>query len=291
VEQVSATISRPVTAGPTVTTTTEQVATPRVSVVIPARNEARNLPFVFETIPADVFEIIVVDGHSADGTAEVARELDPRTRVFRQTGRGKGDALQTGFAAVRGDVIVMLDADCSADGGEIPKFVSALTAGADFAKGTRYADGGGSEDITLLRSTGNRVLTAQVNALYGTRYTDLCYGYNAFWRHCLPHIAVDCPGFEVETLVMCRLAKARLDVREVGSFEWNRKFGESNLNTFRDGWRVQRTIVKELFRSPRIVAQEGPEPQPLFVERRASARGSALPAAVERRAYFRHASS
>ena len=266
--------------------TTAVAPAPRVSVVVPARNEARNLPYVFETIPDDVFEIIVVDGHSTDDTVDVASRLDPRARVYQQVGRGKGDALQVGFAAVRGDIIVMLDADCSADGGEIPRFVDALREGADFAKGSRYAEGGGSEDITWLRSAGNRALTAQVNMLYRTSYTDLCYGYNAFWRHCLPHIAVDCPGFEVETLMMCRIAKADLAVAEVPSFEWNRRFGSSNLNTFRDGLRVERTIVKELFRAPRLVPQDGPEPTPLFVERRKSVI-DVLRAAIDREPHRR----
>ncbi len=261
-------------------------ATPRVSVVVPTRNESRNLPYVFQTLPDDVFEIIVVDGHSTDGTADVALGLDSRVRVVEQEGRGKGDALRLGFASVTGDIVVMLDADCSADGREIPRFVDTLRAGADFAKGTRYALGGGSEDITRLRSLGNKALTAQVNLLYRTRYSDLCYGYNAFWRHCLPHIAVDCTGFEVETLMMCRIAKAELTVAEVGSFEWNRRFGVSNLNALTDGLRVQRTILAELFRSPTAV--EEAEAAAVIAERRRSVRGQMLDVGVERRACFRH---
>jgi hypothetical protein len=89
---------------------------------------------------------------------------------------GKGNALACGRAAVTGDIIVMIDADGSTDAGEIPSFVSALLDGADFAKGTRFARGGGSEDITRLRGLGNRMLTGLVNLLYGTKYTDLRYG-------------------------------------------------------------------------------------------------------------------
>src|SRR6185312_14071632 len=159
--------------------------------------EARNLPFVFNLIPS-VFEIIVVDGASTDGTVDVARRLRPDVRIITQTRRGKGNALACGFAAARGDIIVMLDADGSADPREIPRFVRALVEGADFAKGTRFSTGGGSGDVTRIRRYGNRVLNGIVNAVYGTSYSDLCYGFNAFWRHCLPafNLNVGAPSLE-----------------------------------------------------------------------------------------------
>jgi Glycosyl transferase family 2 len=218
---------------------------PRVSVVIPTLNEAKNLPHVFRELPSELYEVVLVDGRSTDGTVEVAREHYPDVRIIGQTGRGKGNALACGFDAARGDVIVMLDADGSADPGEISRFVDALANGADFAKGSRFLEGGGSSDITFLRHLGNRFLCGIVNSLYRTRYSDLCYGYNAFWRHCLAHINVDCDGFEVETLINIRVAKAGLRVEEVPSFERDRLFGESNLRTFRDGFRVLRTILRE----------------------------------------------
>jgi glycosyltransferase involved in cell wall biosynthesis len=221
-----------------------------ISVVIPTLNEAANLPHVFARLPENLFEVILVDGHSSDDTVAVARMLRPDIRVVLQTGRGKGNALAAGFEAADGEIIVMIDADGSTDPAEIPRYVDALLDGADFAKGSRFMDGGGSADITPLRRLGNRGLNAVVNGLYGTRYTDLCYGYNAFWRHCLPYMSVDCDGFEVETLINIRIAKAGLSVTEVPSFESERIAGESKLNAFRDGRRVLRTIVRERFRAP-----------------------------------------
>jgi glycosyltransferase involved in cell wall biosynthesis len=218
----------------------------RVSVVIPARNEALNLTVVLPQI-APVYEVVLVDGSSVDDTIEVTRSLRPDAIIIRQEGRGKGDALQQGFSAASGDIIVMLDADGSADPAEIPRFVAALAEGADFAKGSRNLPGGGSSDITWLRSSGNRYLTWLVNSLFDTSYTDLCYGYNAFWRHCLPAIHVDCAGFEVETLMNIRIARAGLRVTEVPSFELERIHGESNLRPIRDGLRIKRTIVRERF--------------------------------------------
>jgi hypothetical protein len=139
----------------------------------------------------------------------------------------------------------MIDADGSTDAAEIPRFVAALCNGADFVKGSRFAQGGGSTDITFMRRAGNRALNALVNTLYGTSYTDLCYGYNAFWARCLPYMRVDCDGFEVETLINVRIAKAGLAIHEVPSFERERLNGVSNLNAVRDGLRVLRTIGME----------------------------------------------
>jgi glycosyltransferase involved in cell wall biosynthesis len=220
---------------------------PHVSVVIPALNEARNLPYVFASLPKDIYEVILVDGHSTDHTVAVARSLYPDVRIVSQTRRGKGNALACGFAVCRGDIIVMVDADGSADGAEIPRFVAALQRGADFAKGSRFIRDGGSADLTLLRRLGNWGLNLVVNILYGTRYTDLCYGYNAFWAHCLPSIDVDCDGFEVETLINIRIAQAGLRVTEVPSFESPRIHGVSNLSPWRDGWRILKTILTERF--------------------------------------------
>ena len=229
---------------------------PSISVVVPALNEARNIPYVFARIPSDVHEVILVDGFSVDDTVAVARKLRPDVRVEVQTRQGKGNALACGFAAATGDIIAMLDADGSADPGEIPRFVNALLDGADFAKGTRFVEGGGSNDITRLRSCGNYALTAFFNARYGRSYSDLCYGFNVFWRRHVPVLGLDATspdgvgrlwgdGFEVETLIHVRAAKAGLIVAEVPSFEHSRIHGVSNLNAFRDGIRVLRTILAE----------------------------------------------
>jgi len=126
-----------------------QVGFPSVSVVVPALNEERNIPHVFGRIPEDVHQVVLVDGRSVDNTVAVARRLRPDVCVVSQTRKGKGNALACGFEAATGDVIAMVDADGSADPGEIPRFVAALQDGADFAKGTRFLPGGGSADIRL----------------------------------------------------------------------------------------------------------------------------------------------
>jgi glycosyltransferase involved in cell wall biosynthesis len=235
---------------------------PTVSVIIPARNEAANLPHVFSTLPPWIDEIILVDGHSVDDTIGVARALCPEAKVIVQSGRGKGDALLAGFAAATGDIIVTIDADGSTDGAEMILFVGALVAGADFAKGSRFSGSGGSDDITGVRRYGNRILSILVNRMFGTQFTDLCYGYNAFWSRHLGAMEVNCAGFEVETLMNIRAAKAGLKIHEVPSHERSRIFGASNLRAVRDGWRILKVIVRERFSGTRRGLSSRPAPAP-----------------------------
>lgn len=236
---------------------------PTISIVIPAKNEAQNMPLVFAELPEHVHELILVDGNSTDDTVAVAKSLRPDVIICGQNRKGKGNALACGFARATGDFIVMIDADGSTDPAEIPRFVNALREGADFAKGSRFMPGAGSSDISRIRQWGNWWLNKVVNVLYGTRYTDLCYGYNAFRRDCLPIMGLISDdvkgadsstmlwgdGFEVETLINIRVAQAGLVVAEVPSFEHDRHFGASNLNAVTDGLRVLRTIYIERRRS------------------------------------------
>ncbi|MBF4162038.1 glycosyltransferase family 2 protein [Nocardioides acrostichi] len=235
---------------------------PRISIVVPTLNEARNLEVVLPELPhahPGVHEIIVVDGGSVDDTVETARRILPEARILTQARRGKGNAMATGFAEVTGDIVVMFDADGSADPAEIPSFVKALTDGADFAKGSRFCVGGGSADITLIRGTGNKFLNTVMNKSFGTAFSDLCYGYNAFWADML-HV-LDLPehtgsgpadgamlwgdGFEIETVIACRFAASQGLIAEVPSVERERIFGDSNLHAVSDGFRVLRTVRTE----------------------------------------------
>jgi glycosyltransferase involved in cell wall biosynthesis len=214
-------------------------------VVICALDEAESIGHVLDSLPEEVDEVVLVDGNSTDGTVEVARGHRPDIRVVSQNGSGKGAAMTSGFAAATGDIIITLDGDGSADASEIPRFIGTLRNGADLAKGSRFIDGGGSDDFTSLRRLGNRALCTVTNLLYGTRYSDLCYGYNAIWSRSLGTMGIDCRGFEVETLLNIRAAKNGLKVVEVPSFELPRIGGKSKLSPIRDGWRILRVILAE----------------------------------------------
>jgi glycosyltransferase involved in cell wall biosynthesis len=258
---------------------------PRISIVVPALNEAANLAVVLPQLP-EVHEVILVDGGSVDGTIATARRVMPDIVTVLQARRGKGNALAAGFARVTGDIVVMLDADGSADPAEIARFVRVLQDGADFAKGSRFTEGGGSHDITTIRSIGNWALNTLFNLTFGRGYSDLCYGYNAFWADLIP--LLDLPdhrtplarngkmqwgdGFEIETVINCRFAAAGVDIVEVPSVEKLRIFGQSNLHAVSDGLRVLRTLFTE-WRRVRALREKA---------RPAHRRPRELPAALDR---------
>jgi glycosyltransferase involved in cell wall biosynthesis len=222
---------------------------PTVTAVIPTLNEADNLRWLMPRLAA-VDEIVIVDGESTDGTAEVALSVRPDTRVIVEPPTGKGSAMRTGMAAASSDLIIMLDADGSMDPAEFASFLVLLCRGYDVVKGTRYGCGGGSDDLTGLRRLGNAALTVLANRLYRQRWSDLCYGYLALRRDAVERLRLESTGFEIETELCVNAVRAGLRIAEIPSHETERRNGESNLSTWRDGWRVLRTMVRLRFRGP-----------------------------------------
>jgi glycosyltransferase involved in cell wall biosynthesis len=229
-----------------------------VSLIIPTLNEADNLPLVFAYIPFDwVDEVILVDGRSEDDTIEVARSLLPDIKVVIEEQPGKGAAMQAGYRAATGDILIVMDADGSNDPREIPRFIQALLEGADFVKGSRFAPMGGTTDMERLRQFGNWGFVKLANFLFGTQFTDLLYGYHAFWRYCLDSIdltGVD--GFEIDAFLYLRAARHKLRIIDVPSFEGYRFHGDGKLKTFPDGWRVLKAIMGEWLDSLRSDPEE-----------------------------------
>lgn len=234
---------------------------PTVTVVIPALNEEHNLPLVLENLPP-VDEVIVVDGRSDDDTVAVAREVRPDVIVVRQTRSGKGNALACGFAAATSDIVITLNADGSADPGEIPRFVDALLSGAEAAHGSRFRYGGEHRDAAPAERWGHAALSHAVNLLFHTRFTDLSCGYNAYWRELLPVLDLPAPviaglrrgrpawgdGPEVETLITVRMATRGLRVVEVATVGYPRIHGYRPRRTLAGAARVLRTVLTEYFR-------------------------------------------
>jgi glycosyltransferase involved in cell wall biosynthesis len=217
-----------------------------VTAVIPTLNEADNLRWLLPRLTA-VDEVVIVDGESTDGTVEIARLLRQDAVIIVEPPTGKGTAMRVGMAAATSDVLIMLDADGSMDPAEFDAFLALICRGFDFVKGSRYACGGGSDDLTGLRSVGNKALTGLANSLYRTNWSDLCYGYVAVRRSAVERLELKSTGFEIETEMCVNAIRAGLRMAEVASHESNRRHGESNLNTFRDGWRVLRTMLKLRF--------------------------------------------
>jgi glycosyltransferase involved in cell wall biosynthesis len=221
--------------------------TPRstVSLVIPARNEARNLAIVLENLPSCVDEVILVDGSSSDVTKLMALSCCPDIQIINEPARGKGHALRAGFDAAQCDVVIAMDADGSMLPHEIPRILFFLDHGYDFVKGSRFIGGGGSLDISLIRKLGNRGLLMIANWLFDVQLTDLCYGYFGFRRKYLAHLGLISGGFEIETELTVRAITSGLRIAEVPSVELPRRSGRSNLRSVRDGIRVLRILLRE----------------------------------------------
>ena len=225
-----------------------------VSVIIPTLNEAGNLPYVLNTIPSWVNEVIVVDGRSGDDTERIAKVLRPDVRIVRELRSGKGAAMRSGFAAATSEFIVALDADGSMDGAEIGAFRAAMLNGADYVKGSRFRAGGGSSDITPFRRFGDGGICFLIRLFFGARYSDATYGYIGVRADRVADLELDTDGFEVETLIGIRAHRAGLRTSEVPCYEALRIHGTSNLHALRDGLRIFRVIISERLRRHRVLA-------------------------------------
>jgi glycosyltransferase involved in cell wall biosynthesis len=221
----------------------------KVSIIIPALNEEKNLPFVLPKIPRlpEITEVILIDGHSSDDTVRVAKELLPEIKVIFQKGKGKGDALKCGWKHASGDVVVTLDADGSARPEEIPEFIEPLLQGYHLVKGSRFLPGGGTLDMPRHRRFGNRAFTIMTNIFFSTGYTDLVYGYHAFHKNILEGVELESDDFIIDTELYIKAKKAGLKVVEVPSFENKRISGKGDLRSLRDGWGILKTIFRERF--------------------------------------------
>ena len=219
----------------------------RTTVLICTLNEEENIPHVLPKIPACVDEVLVVDGRSSDSTVAVIRSLRPDARILCQPGRGKGDALRYGVEQASGHIIVTLDADGETDPQDIPKFIAQLVQGYDFAKGSRLARGRPAR-MPRYRWLGNKVLVLTCNLLYGTRYTDICSGYAAFWKRAFLDIELTYDSCEMEQQLLVRAKKAGMKIAEVAHGSDGRIAGDSKVNAIKQGFIDWLVIITERFR-------------------------------------------
>lgn len=230
-----------------VITITGKEGRPYVSVVIPTLNEEHNMARALEGVKRVLrgyrYEVIVVDGMSKDGTVRLARKLGARV-LFESV--GKGNALMEGFRAARGDIIIAMDADLSNRPDELRLLIAGIETGYDICMGSRFLNGGGSEDMPLIRRLGNRFFLSLVNLFFGASYSDLCYGYRSLSRRTARRLHLTEKGFGIETEINIKSRKMGLKTLEVPSFEKRRGTGEGKLRTFRDGYVILKVIANNL---------------------------------------------
>ena len=221
-------------------------STPRVSVVIPCLNEADNIEECVRRAHAALEdaglhgEVVVADNASQDGSAELARRAG--ARVVDEPRRGYGSAYLAGFAAARGDYLVMLDADLTYPFPEIPRFVEQLEGGADLVMGDRMDNIQPGAMPWLHRYVGNPLLTGVLNLFFRTGVRDAHCGMRALRRDVLPRLDLRTTGMEFASEMVIRAAKERLDIRQ-RPIDYHPRGGESKLSSFRDGWRHLRFLL------------------------------------------------
>jgi glycosyltransferase involved in cell wall biosynthesis len=217
-----------------------------LSVVIPCLNEAENIELCVAaalgamTRAGICGEVIVADNGSEDGSAELARSAG--AQVVHEPRRGYGSAYLAGFAAARGEYIVMADADLTYDFDEIPSFVAELSDGADMVVGDRMENIHPGAMPWLHRYIGNPLLSRFLNLLFHTGVRDAHCGMRAVRRSRLEVLALRTTGMEFASEMIVRAAKEKLDIREI-PIEYHPRGGESKLSSFRDGWRHLRFLL------------------------------------------------
>jgi dolichol-phosphate hexosyltransferase len=227
----------------------EAAARETVTVLLCARNEAGGIARIVAEVWPHADEVLVVDGHSTDGTAALARAAG--ARVVLDRGRGKGDAYQAGIEAAGGDIVVFMDADGSHDAAEIPGLIAPLVNGtADLVVGSRHK--GGSDEwhgdaSTFLRHMGSGILSVAINRRWKTDLTDVLNGLRAARRDVLRRVELKADDFDIEQHMICQFLRHGLRVAEVRCHEYERKWGKSKLPTYRKAylffWRLFRDLT------------------------------------------------
>jgi glycosyltransferase involved in cell wall biosynthesis len=214
----------------------------KVSIVIPALNEAGCIAQTLSEIPVNTYhEIIVVDGNSPDGTADIVRQLG--YKVIIQKTKGFGGGFAEGIDAATGDIVILMNADGSMNSGDIPKMIDRVNEGYDCVFAVRYAHGYGSEDDDLVHHIGNMFFTFLVNLIHKVFIWDALYFFVAFRRDKASLINPKSLGFSYCVEFPIKAHKAGLKISQVPSKERPRRAGESKVNAFIDGLKILKMIL------------------------------------------------
>ena len=210
-----------------------------VSIIIPTLNEYGNIADILHRVSAQKLgEIIVVDGHSTDGTVELVEKIG--YPVIFQEGKGLGKAIEAGIKASKGDIVIIVDADGSHDPQDMPKLLDKINEGFDLVIGSRYSAGprlkglflrhpnSSSYDDTFIREFGNRFFTYLCRKLFNIETHDVLMGFKAFRRKIFEKVKLDEQGQQFDAEILIKAKKAGFRIGEVPVIEHKRKHGRSN---------------------------------------------------------------
>ena len=234
---------------------------PSVSVIIPVRDEAGNLPAVFTRVPVlgDGIELLFVEGHSTDGSAEILESLvdqypELHARCYPQTGIGKGDAVRLGFSRAEGDILMILDADLSVPPEQLPDFYTALSAeGADLANGVRVIYPIEEEAMPALNRLGNRFFTRWMEWLTGHPFQDVLCGTKALWKRDFERMQA-CQAWSTgsdpfgDFDLLLGAAELGLKIVDIPVQYHSRRYGRSKIRRFGDGWLLFKKLARVSWR-------------------------------------------
>lgn len=220
----------------------------KISVVIPAKNEGVGIKSVVRGVSKYADEVIVIDGHSTDGTGDNAKKAG--AKVFLDNQKGKGDGIRTGVRRATGDIIVFIDADGSHDARDIPRLIKPiLSDNYDFVIGSRIK--GGSDEFyatpdSFIRQIGSDIVALVINMRFKTELTDVENGFRAIKRKTALSLHLDADDFDIEQEMIMKAAKSGCRITEVATHEYSRKWGKSKLPTSK-GWKFILRLIKDLF--------------------------------------------
>jgi glycosyltransferase involved in cell wall biosynthesis len=225
-------------------------ARPLLSVVIPCFNEAATILDLLERVrsaPVASKQIIVVDDGSTDGTRELLQGLraDDLTVLLHERNRGKGAALATGFAAARGEICIVQDADLEYDPAEYPLVIGPIVQGkADVVFGSRFQGAAPHRVVYFWHRLGNGFLTLLSNMFTDLNLTDMETCYKAFRTEIIQAIRIREQRFGFEPEITAKLARRRCRIYEVGISYYGRTYDEGKKIGWRDGVRAIWCILK-----------------------------------------------
>jgi SAM-dependent methyltransferase len=232
-----------------VLTPTGKPARPRVSIIVPARNEAGHVEEIFERVPemGGGSELVFVEGHSRDDTYEsieraIAEHPDRDAKLFRQSGTGKGDAVRLGFAEARGDMLMILDADLTVPPEDLVRFYEALVSGkGEFINGVRLVYPMKNQAMRFFNLVGNKLFSLGFSWLLGQPIKDTLCGTKVLWKDRYEMIAAnrayfgDLDPFGDFDLIL-GAARLNLDIVDMPVRYGERRYGSTNIQRWRHGW-------------------------------------------------------